>query len=207
MISATTATQKKVAIVTCSTRKPRANPFISAHVLAILEPHAPSNVSLSFLDIAEQGLPLYDEPNVPSTFPPEDPTPHYLYPHTRAWSEKVRQFDAFIFVTPQYNWSVPASLKNALDYLFYEWKGKPAAVISYGGHGGNKAADHLRGIFGGLRMTPVMTSVMLPIPVRSFTQDANAQQKVPEAVALAWKETGKEEEMKKVLEEIVQMFQ
>ena len=43
----------------------------------------------------------------------------------------------------QYNWGYPASLKNALDYLYHEWTGKPAGIISYGGHGGGKAAAQL----------------------------------------------------------------
>ena len=47
------------------------------------------------------------------------------------------------YILLQYNWGYPAALKNAIDYLYHEWKGKPAAIISYGGHGGGKAASQL----------------------------------------------------------------
>ena len=44
----------------------------------------------------------------------------------------------------QYNWGYPAALKNALDYLYHEWKGKPAVIISYGTRGGGRAAAQLK---------------------------------------------------------------
>ena len=81
-----------------------------------------------------------------------NPTPGYTLAASRAWSETIRSYDGFIFVTPQYNWGVPAALKNALDYLFHEWVGKPAMVVSYGGHGGGKAAAALQTVLAGLRM-------------------------------------------------------
>ncbi|KAJ5650853.1 uncharacterized protein N7484_004576 [Penicillium longicatenatum] len=132
---------KHVAIVTCSTRIPRLNPTITQYIHDVLasDPTIPTrkatspssdaspdtdprHITLTILDLAAQSLPLYDEYVIPASLPPTDPTPHYSKEHTRAWSKVVRQYDAFIFVTPQYNWSIPASLKNALDYLFFEWK-------------------------------------------------------------------------------------
>ena len=68
--------------------------------------------------------------------------------------------------TPQYNWSLPASLKNAIDYLFNEWKGKPGLIISYGGHGGGKCAAHLNEIMQGIRMRPTERMVQLAFPSR-----------------------------------------
>ncbi|KAJ5337845.1 NADPH-dependent FMN reductase [Penicillium brevicompactum] len=168
---------KHVAIVTCSTRRPRLNPTITQHVYDVLsaDPTIPTNhsatapdtdprhITIEILDLAEQSLPLYDESVIPASLPATDPTPHYSKAHTRAWSAVVRQYDAFIFVTPQYNWSIPASLKNALDYLYFEWKGKPAGIVSYGSRGGGKAAEHLRGVLTGLRMKVVGTAPGLPV--------------------------------------------
>ena len=157
----------KIALVTCSTREPRINPFITKYAHDIIQEaqwdkqkkkKKDNNVSISIIDLQHQNLPLYDEPAIPSHLSSTDPTPQYIHEHTRAWSALVRQYDAFIFITPQYNWSIPASLKNALDYLFYEWKGKPAGIVTYGGRGGGKAGDHLRGVLTGLRMTSVATA-------------------------------------------------
>jgi NAD(P)H-dependent FMN reductase len=89
------------------------------------------------LDLNDWPLPLSDEPKGPSTG---------IYVHER-----------FFFVTPQYNWGYPASLKNALDHLLKEWNGKPALIVSYGHHGGVKAAAQLRQVLEGLRMRPVNT--------------------------------------------------
>ncbi|CAG8113179.1 unnamed protein product [Penicillium salamii] len=150
-------TPKPIGLVICSTRQTRVNPSIARYVLDVIS-HLNRQETVEILDIGEQGLPLYDEPNIPSHLPEADPTPHYAHQHTRSWSATVQRYSAFVFVTPQYNWSIPASLKNALDYLYYEWKGKPAAIVTYGGRAGGKAADHLRAILQGLRMKPVPTA-------------------------------------------------
>ncbi len=88
----------------------------------------------------------------------------YHQPHTQTWSQLISSHDAFIFITPQYNWGYPAALKNAIDYLFNEWKGKPALIVSYGGHGGGKAAAQLRVVLeGGLDMR-----IVGPMPGLAF---------------------------------------
>jgi NAD(P)H-dependent FMN reductase len=68
-----------------------------------------------------------------------------------AFSLKIAGYDGFVFVTPQYNWSIPGVLKVSLDHLLHEWAGKPAVIVSYGGRGGAKAAAHLREIWQGVR--------------------------------------------------------
>ncbi|KAL2819075.1 flavoprotein-like protein [Aspergillus cavernicola] len=162
---------KKIALVTSSTRNPRLNPFITQYIHDLLSSQAAvvsGQVTIEILDLADQNLPLYNEPAVPSRLPASNPTPHYVYEHTQAWSATVRGYDGFIFVTPQYNWSIPASLKNALDYLFYEWKGKPAGIVTYGGRGGGKAAEHLRGVLAGLRMKVIEAGVCLPVKITTM---------------------------------------
>ncbi|KAI0629099.1 flavoprotein-like protein [Trametes polyzona] len=175
---------RTIAVVTCSTRRPRLNPFVSAYVHQVLAAAAAStspSVSVDLLDIADQALPLYDEPAVPATLPATDPTTHYAHQHTRAWSATVRRYDAFVFVTPQYNWSVPASLKNAPDYLFHEWVSKPAAI----------AADHLRTILLGLRMSPIPTSVAL-LTHDADIADCEQRGALPPALLDAWRLAGQE---------------
>ncbi|KAL1999384.1 hypothetical protein VTN02DRAFT_4593 [Thermoascus thermophilus] len=193
---------RTIALVTSSTRSPRLNPFITDYIHDVLTPVLPDDVSLQILDVAAQDLPLYDEPAIPALLPATDPTAHYRHEHTRAWSSRVRQHDAFIFVTPQYNWSVPAGLKNALDYLFHEWTGKPAGIVSYGGHGGGKAAGHLRDILLGLRMRPVSTAPALAT-TRTMLEDCLEQGRVGEAQIVAWREAGVEDAVRRMFEEIL----
>ena len=79
-----------------------------------------------------------DEPGIPAV------GLGYAFEHTRAWSRKIAAAPAFVFVTPQYNHGYPAALKNALDHLFKEWADKPAMIVTYGGHGGDRCAEKLR---------------------------------------------------------------
>lgn len=157
------ALSKSIAVVISSTRPHRLNPFVAGYVASVIKSIPQTTAEVELLDLATVNLPLYNEPTVPGDIPADDPTPHYHYEYTRAWSALVRKYDGFIFVTPQYNWSIPSSLKNALDYVFHEWNGKPAAIVTYGFRGGVKAESHLRDILNGLRLAPVESTVALKI--------------------------------------------
>jgi NAD(P)H-dependent FMN reductase len=111
--------------------------------------------------LAAWNLPLFDEPTIPSQINSHS---GYGQAHTRAWSLEIQKYSAFIFVLPQYNWGYPAVVKNAIDSLFHEWHGKPAMVVSYGGHGGVKAAGQLRQVLQGVRMNVVETMPALSFP-------------------------------------------
>ncbi|KAK5057712.1 hypothetical protein LTR84_011713 [Exophiala bonariae] len=148
-----------VGIIIGSQRIPRVGPQIATWVLNVLQEYQDSHSStnqrayaLSLIDLNDHQLPLFDEPGIPAQISAPD---GYAHEHTKAWSRRINSFDGFVFVTPQYNWGYPASLKNAIDYLFHEWKGKPALVVSYGGHGGGKAAAQLQGVLGGIGMKVV----------------------------------------------------
>ncbi|WP_017539881.1 NADPH-dependent FMN reductase [Nocardiopsis halophila] len=106
------------------------------------------------VDLAEVGLPMFDEPLPPILG-------HYTGEHTRSWARLVDGFDAFVFVTPEYNRSVPAALKNAVDYLYAEWNDKAAGFVGYGAVGGAHAVDHLRGVLSEVRVAHVQAQVSL----------------------------------------------
>ena len=142
----------KIAVVTGSTRPGRKAADVAQWVLENARKRGYATYEL--LDIADFDLPLYDE-----AMPPK--MAQYSQPHTKRWAEAVAQYDGFVFVTPEYNHSVPASLKNALDYLFAEWNDKSAGIVSYGAMGGVRAAEHLRGILGELAVADVRAQVAL----------------------------------------------
>jgi NAD(P)H-dependent FMN reductase len=133
----------RVAVVIGSTRPSRICPGIAEWVMQVAQDG--SRLQYEVLDLAEVNLPFLDEPL-------QAALQHYEHEHTRAWSRIVSAFDGFIFVFPQYNWGYPAPLKNALDYLYVEWRDKPASYVTYGTRGGNKAAAQFRGLLGGLHM-------------------------------------------------------
>ena len=118
------------------------------------------------VDLAEVGLPLYDEPRHPRLG-------QYEHEHTKRWSRIVAEADAFVFVTPEYNHSYSAPLKNALDYLNREWKDKPAGILSYGGvSAGTRAMVALRPVLAVLGMPTVPTAVNVPFVARFLNAEA-----------------------------------
>ena len=88
----------------------------------------------------------------------------YTKEHTKRWSAAVDAADAFVFVTPEYNFSPPPSLVNALDYLYSEWGCKPAGFVSYGGvSGGMRAVQAAKPILTTLKVMPLPEQVLVPM--------------------------------------------
>lgn len=138
-----------------SVRAGRICPVVAEWVAQIGRAHHDADYEI--VDLLDWPLPMHDEPGIPAIGP-------YTQPHTRAWSDKVNDAAAVVFVTPQYNWGYPAVLKNAIDHLYREWRGKPTAIVSYGGHGGGKCAEQLRQVAAGLKMRMVTASPQLVLP-------------------------------------------
>src|SRR5258707_14376674 len=85
----------------------------------------------------------------------------YQQPHTKRWAAKIASLDAFVFVSPEYNHGIPGALKNAIDFLYAEWKDKAAGFVSYGGLGGARAAEQLRLVLAELHVATVPGQVLL----------------------------------------------
>ena len=144
----------KVAIVTGSTRPGRSGEAVARWVLDIAQKRGDATFEL--VDIRDYNLPLLDEPIPPSMG-------RYTKPHTRSWSAKIDSFDAYVFVTPEYNHAPSGALKNAMDYLYREWNNKAVGFVGYGSAGGARAVEQLRLIVGELQMADVRAQVMLSL--------------------------------------------
>lgn len=145
----------RIAIVTGSTRPGRNNQAVANWVYGVAKQRKDAEFEL--VDISDYNLPLLDEP-MPPLFG------QYTHEHTKAWSEKIASFDAYVFVTPEYNHSVSGALKNAIDYLYREWNNKAAGFVSYGGHsGGVRAVEHLRLILAEVMAATVRAQVTLSL--------------------------------------------
>jgi len=145
----------KIAIVTGSTRPGRNNEAVASWVYRLAKERKDAEFEL--VDVASYNLPVYDEP-IPPLFG------QYSHEHTKAWSDKIGSFDAYVFVTPEYNHSTSGALKNAIDYLYREWNNKAAGFVSYGGHaGGARAVEHLRLIMAEVMVATVRAQVLLSL--------------------------------------------
>lgn len=140
--------------IIASTRPGRVGPAIARWFDEHAKAHGKFDAHL--IDLADFNLPVYDEPHHPSRR-------QYTQEHTKKWSESVKSADAFVFVTPEYNYTLPPSLANAIDYLFWEWQYTPVAFVSYGGvSGGLRAAQTARLMASSVKMMPVPEGVALP---------------------------------------------
>lgn len=123
-------------IISSTVRPGRKGPLIMNWIAGIAR--ANENFNVKVLDLGEINLPMMDEPNHPSL-------QKYQHQHTKDWSAKIAEADAFIFVTAEYDYNYPAPLRNALEYLFHEWGYKAAGIVSYGGvSAGTRAANSLK---------------------------------------------------------------
>jgi NAD(P)H-dependent FMN reductase len=140
----------KIAIILGSTRPGRNGEAVAQWVLE--QAQGRSGADYELVDLADFPMPLFDEA-VPPSFG------QYAGAHTIEWAQKVADYDGYVFVTPEYNHSIPASLKNALDYVYAEWNDKAAALVGYGSLGGARAVEHLRGIASELQLAHVRQSL------------------------------------------------
>lgn len=142
----------RIAVILGSTRPGRRSEAVAQWVLNVANTR--TDATFELIDLAEVGLPLLDEP-MPAIFG------EYAHAHTRSWASLIASYDGFVFVTPEYNHSFPAVLKNALDYLYAEWNDKAAGFVSLGGGGGLRAVEQLRLVLAELKVATVRTQVAL----------------------------------------------
>ncbi|HEX2678016.1 MAG TPA: NAD(P)H-dependent oxidoreductase [Polyangiales bacterium] len=144
----------KLNVIICSTRPGRVGLPIGQWFFERAKQHGKLEVEL--VDLKEMALPIFDEPKHPRF-------QQYEHEHTKRWSASVSSADAFVFVTPEYNFSSPPALVNAIDYLFREWQNKPAGLVSYGGvSGGLRSAQMTKLLLTAVKVMPLPEAVTIP---------------------------------------------
>jgi NAD(P)H-dependent FMN reductase len=143
-------TKPRIAIIVGSTRETR---FADKPAQWIRDLAARrGDLEVEIVDLRDHPLPFFDETRSPAYGAPESP-------EGRRWGETIARFDGYIFVTPEYNRSIPAVLKNALDYAYHEWNRKPAAFLGYGPVGATRAVEQLRLMAVELQMAPTRAGI------------------------------------------------
>lgn len=144
----------KLGVVVASTREGRGGLAVGDWFVARARQHAGFDVE--FIDLKAVNLPMLEEPSHPRL-------QRYTGERTKAWSATVAAIDAFVFVTPEYNFGAPPALVNALDHLYVEWNYKAAGFVSYGGiSGGLRSVQMTKQIVTALKMVPIVEAVVLP---------------------------------------------
>ena len=123
---------------------------------------------IDVIDLKELDLPLFAERQHPRLH-------QYESERQKAWGARVARLDAFVFVTPEYNYSPAPSLLNALDYLYVEWNYKAAGFVSYGGiSGGMRAVQMAKQALTTLKMVPLVEAVTIPFVAQAIDKTTGA---------------------------------
>jgi len=144
----------RIGIIIGSTRPGRKGEVVARWALGIAKQR--NDAEFELVDIKDYELPLLDEPMPPSMG-------QYTHEHTRRWSATIASFDAYVFVTPEYNHGIAGALKNAIDFLYGEWVNKAAGFIAYGGASGTRAVEQLRLVMAELQVATVRAQVGLSL--------------------------------------------
>ena len=145
--------QFKIFIIVASTRPGRVGRAIADWFYTQAKKQQ-SSMQFELVDLIDWNLPLLDE-SIPAK------AHMYQHEHTKRWGAKISEADGYVIVTPEYNHGYPASLKNALDYLYHEWSGKSVAFVSYGMGGGRLAVQQLQQVVVELQMQPLSKQVSI----------------------------------------------
>lgn len=150
-------------IISSTVRPGRKGPIIANWITELAK--LTGNFDVELLDLGEINLPMMNEANHPAL-------KKYEHEHTKWWSSKIEEADAFIFVTAEYDYNYPAPLRNALEYLFHEWGYKAAGIVSYGGiSAGTRACNSLKADLSTFKIVPLQEAVNFPF----FQQNINDQ--------------------------------
>jgi len=144
----------KLTVVLASVRDGRAGEAIAQWFVTRAKEHGKFDIEIA--DLKELNLPIMNEPQHPRL-------KKYVHESSKRWSGIVGGSDAFVFVTPEYNYTMPPALVNALDTVYHEWTYKPVAFVSYGGvSGGIRSVQTAKLMVTGFKMMPMVEAVNIP---------------------------------------------
>lgn len=144
----------KIGIIVGSIRNGRVGRNVGEWVLA--EASQRDDATFELIDLAEFDVPLFDSPVGPMMAKKQ-----YAHEGVQRWSKAIDECDGFIYVTPEYNHSVPGAFKNACDWLGPEWMFKTVAFVSYGADGGVRATEAWRLSVANFSMLDIRTALAL----------------------------------------------
>lgn len=149
-------------IIVCSTRPGRKGPAIAQWAAERARAHGRFTVEV--VDLADFDLPILDAVKHPRFG-------EYESEATKRWSASVARADAYVFVTPEYDFSMPAALLNALQLIYHEWTYKPLAFVSYGGEsGGLRSVQMTKQVVTTFKMVPIVETVAVHLVAQHYDE-------------------------------------
>lgn len=161
----------KLGIIVGTTREGRQTPKQAKWVATTAKQF--EDVEVEIIDLADYPMPFFAEPVSPRYNPSR-----VIDPTAKKFLDKLAEQDAFVFVTPEYNHSIPGVLKNAFDYLDWQMVRKPAGIVSHGTVGGARAAMHLKEIISEAQAIPMSKFVAFHGVSEALDDDGNLNEEV-----------------------------
>jgi NAD(P)H-dependent FMN reductase len=152
---------KNIKLIISSTRQGRNGQPVADW---LVKTASESGIDISILDLSEINLPLLDSAISPAYAPVDTD-------EAKAWSKEISESDGIVFLTAEYNRSIPAPLKNAIDYLYPEWDSKKSVIVSYGFvDGGSSATNHLVDILSWVKADIINPKVAIKFERDTFNE-------------------------------------
>ena len=152
---------KKLKLIIGSTRQNRNGKPVADWLVAQAKN---AGFEIELLDLKDINLPKFEAGVSPMYMPVDTP-------EAKAWAAQIEDADGLIFLTAEYNRSIPGSLKDAIDYLYKEWNGKKASIVSYGWiDGGGSATKHLTDILNWVKIELVGPQIAIPFTQATFNE-------------------------------------
>lgn len=126
-----------IQIIVGSIREGRVAIKVAKWMLSAIQSFELKEVQVEIVDLKEWDLPIFAGAHSPASG-------IYDQPKQQQWAEQIAKADAFILISPEYNHGYSPALKNALDFVYQEWKAKPVAIVSYGGTNGSRSIDQIK---------------------------------------------------------------
>ena len=193
---------KKIALIIGTQRPMRVGANVTEWVHQVFKTStASSTPEITLLDVKDFNLPLYNEAVHPAMVPY---MAQFEHEHSKKWSAAIQPFDGYILVSGEYNVGIPGAVKNAIDYLYNEWVGKPMLIVSYGIYGGKNASESLTKTLSSMKLNVLYTKPQLTFagPGMEDVGLATTKGKIGDDTMKLWEATGKES-LVKGFEELV----
>ncbi|KFY01399.1 hypothetical protein V495_02762 [Pseudogymnoascus sp. VKM F-4514 (FW-929)] len=157
---------KSIGIIIGSTRAARIGPKVAELVKSVVEGSvagSPTAPTFTLIDLKDFKLPVFDEALLPAMVPAYG---EFQHQHSKDWTNEIQKYDGYILVSPEYNYGIPGGVKNAIDFLYHAWIGKPILIVTYGIFGGSASSDALVKTLEGMKLSVAETRPQLSFPDR-----------------------------------------
>lgn len=157
----------KIQVILGSTRPNRKSEIVGKWVLSQISENEQAEIEL--IDLRDWPLPFYNEVSGVMGL-----KGNYSVELAKKWAGKIGEADGYIMIVPEYNHGYPAVLKNALDYVYFEWNKKAVSFVSYGGvAAGARAVQQLKQVTVELQMVPLREAVHIPLIWQAIDESGN----------------------------------